>query len=106
MGTAVVRSLLGGKRHVLDVRGRIRNLRLDRKVNRVRDHQASNGGKAKIYVDGRKVAELELRSSRTRYQVVAWQATWETAASRTVRVVVDEVEDDSSVDLDAFAVLE
>ncbi len=50
---------------------------------------ASNRGWARVYVNGHLVARVNLKSSTTRYRVVAWRATWPTAASRTIRVYVE-----------------
>ncbi len=45
---------------------------------------------------------LDLRAA-TRYQVIAWQKTWSTSATRTVRLVVAGTTNRPRIDLDAFA---
>ncbi len=45
-------------------------------------------GKVRVYVNGNYVTTVDLRSSSTRYRVLAWQKTWSTSATRTVKLVV------------------
>ena len=59
-------------------------------------------GKVRVYVNGHLVTTLDLRAP-TRYRVVAWQKTWSTAATRTVRLVVTGTTTHPRIDLDAFA---
>jgi hypothetical protein len=62
-------------------------------------------GKVKVYVNGRYNATVDLYSPTTRYGVIAWQQTWGSTATRTVRLVVVGTPGRPRVDLDAFAVL-
>ena len=66
---------------------------------------APTRGKVKVYVNGTLVATVDLRSSSTRYRIVAWQKTWSTSASRTVKLVVVGTSGRPRVDLDAFVTL-
>ncbi|HEX8970901.1 N-acetylmuramoyl-L-alanine amidase, partial [Oryzihumus sp.] len=49
--------------------------------------RASSSGQAAVYVDGVKVATVDLRSSTTMYRNAIWAKTWTTAATHTVKVV-------------------
>ena len=66
---------------------------------------AANRGKVKVYVNGVYQATVDLRSSATTYRVLAWQKTWSTSATRTVKLVVVGTSGRPRVDLDAFATL-
>jgi hypothetical protein len=61
-------------------------------------------GTARIYVGGVLLATVDLRSSTTRYRVIAWQGHWSTYATRTIKIVVSGTAGRPRVDLDAFAV--
>lgn len=65
---------------------------------------APNRGKAKIYINGSLVDTVDLGGSTT-YRVVAWQKTWSTSATRTIKVVVAGTSGRPRVDVDAFVVL-
>jgi serine protease len=67
--------------------------------------RAVKRGKVRIYVNGRRVATIDLRRSSTLTRVVAWQRTWATTAKRTIRVVVVGTSGRPRVDADAFAIL-
>ena len=56
-------------------------------------------------VRGEKPPPLVDRLIRTTYRAVAWQRTWSTSATRTIRLVVVGTSGRPRVDLDAFAVL-
>jgi hypothetical protein len=62
-------------------------------------------GEVRIYVNGRYNATVDLNSPYTRHQVIAWQRTWASTGSRTIRLVVAGTPGHPRVDLDAFAVL-
>lgn len=62
-------------------------------------------GKARIYVDGRHVATIDLRAATTRYRTVVWSRSWSTSARHTVRVVVLGTSGRPRVDVDAFVVV-
>jgi hypothetical protein len=66
---------------------------------------APTRGKVKVYVNGALVATIDLRSSTTKYRVLAWQKSWPTPATRTVKLVVVGTGGRPRIDLDAFAVL-
>ena len=62
-------------------------------------------GKVRVYVDGRYSATVDLHAPTTRYRVIAWQRTWTSSGTHTVRLVVAGTPGHPRVDLDAFAVL-
>jgi hypothetical protein len=62
-------------------------------------------GKARIYVNGVYQATVDLRSSSSGYRVLAWQKTWSTSRTRTVKVVVLGTAGRPRVDADGFVVL-
>ncbi len=67
--------------------------------------RAVKRGKVRIYVNGRRVATIDLRRASKLTRVVVWQRTWTTTARRTIRVVVAGTSGRPRVDLDAFAIL-
>ncbi|HEU0243287.1 MAG TPA: hypothetical protein VFQ75_05235, partial [Candidatus Limnocylindrales bacterium] len=62
-------------------------------------------GRAAVYVNGTKVATIDLWAPTYRGQVVAWLGTWPTAASRRVTVVVSGTHGRPRVDVDGFITL-
>jgi hypothetical protein len=62
-------------------------------------------GKAKIYINGSYVTTIDLWAASNTYRVVAYQKTWSSKATRTIKVVVSGTSGRPRVDLDAFAVL-
>jgi hypothetical protein len=66
--------------------------------------RASTRGQVKIYIDGVYQATPNLNGT-TIYRYVAWQRTWTTSATRTIRLVVVGTSGRPRVDLDAFAVV-
>ncbi|WP_438947315.1 N-acetylmuramoyl-L-alanine amidase [Streptomyces griseus] len=50
--------------------------------------RASTSGQAYVYVDGAKVATVDLRSATTKYRDALWTKTWSSSAKHTVKVVV------------------
>ncbi|MFJ2088125.1 peptidoglycan recognition protein [Streptomyces sp. NPDC087901] len=50
--------------------------------------RAATSGQAYIYVDGAKVATVDLKSSATKYREALWTKTWASSAKHTVKVVV------------------
>jgi hypothetical protein len=59
-------------------------------------------GKAEIYVNGTKVATVDLKASSYQGQRVVWTRSWSTTASRTVSIRVLGTSGRPRVDLDAF----
>jgi hypothetical protein len=59
-------------------------------------------GKAEIYVDGIRVATVDLYAATSAHQKVVWASSWTTATSRTIRVRVLGTSGRPRVDLDAF----
>ncbi|MFG3308537.1 N-acetylmuramoyl-L-alanine amidase [Streptomyces wuyuanensis] len=50
--------------------------------------RATTSGQAHIYVDGSKVATVDLKSSTTKYRDAIWTKTWTTSAKHTIKIVV------------------
>ncbi|MGW3497398.1 peptidoglycan recognition protein family protein [Streptomyces sp. NPDC001020] len=50
--------------------------------------RASSSGQAYVYVDGTKVATVDLKSSTTQYRQAIWTKTWSGSAKHTVKIVV------------------
>jgi hypothetical protein len=67
--------------------------------------KAPSRGRVKVYVNGAYIATVDLYRSSTQYRVLAWQKTWSTSATRTVKLVVVGTSGRPKVDLDAFAVV-
>jgi hypothetical protein len=66
---------------------------------------ARTRGKVKVYVNGIYQATVDLYRSSTQYRVLAWQKTWSTSASRTIKLVVVGTSGRHRVDLDGFVVV-
>jgi hypothetical protein len=66
---------------------------------------APNRGKAKIYVDGVFVAQIDLVSASTAYKRVVWERTWASSGAHKVKVVVVGTAGRPRVDVDGFVVL-
>jgi cytochrome c peroxidase len=67
--------------------------------------KAPSRGTVKVYVNGTYVATVDLYATTTKYRALAWQKTWSTSGTRTVKLVVVGTSGRPRVDLDAFAVL-
>ncbi|ELS50268.1 putative N-acetylmuramoyl-L-alanine amidase family 2 [Streptomyces viridochromogenes Tue57] len=50
--------------------------------------RASTSGQAYVYVDGKKTATVDLKSSTTKYRDAIWTKTWSSSAKHTVKIVV------------------
>lgn len=50
--------------------------------------RATGSGQAYVYVDGTRVATVDLRSSTTKYRDAIWTRTWPATATHTVKIVV------------------
>ncbi|MER8071669.1 N-acetylmuramoyl-L-alanine amidase [Streptomyces sp. NPDC094034] len=50
--------------------------------------RASGSGQAYVYVDGAKVATVDLKSTATLYRNAIWTKTWPSSAKHTVKIVV------------------
>lgn len=50
--------------------------------------RASTSGQAYVYVDGTKVATVDLKSTTTSYRQAIWTRTWSSSAKHTVKIVV------------------
>ena len=64
-----------------------------------------NRGKARILINGSLVRTIDLSASTTIERVLAWQQTWASSATRTIKVVVVGTDLRPRVDVDAFVVL-
>jgi alpha-tubulin suppressor-like RCC1 family protein len=67
--------------------------------------KAPTMGKVRVYVNGTLVATVNLYASAITYRALAWQTTWPTSATRTIKLVVVGTTGRPRVDLDAFVVL-
>ncbi|MGW6287991.1 peptidoglycan recognition protein family protein [Streptomyces sp. NPDC055107] len=50
--------------------------------------RAATSGQAYVYVDGKKAATVDLKSSATKYRQAIWTKSWSTGAKHTVKIVV------------------
>ena len=50
--------------------------------------KAKTAGKAHVYLDGKKVATVDLRAGKNAYRQVVWTTSWPSAKKHTVKVVV------------------
>ncbi|MFD3790744.1 hypothetical protein [Streptomyces cyaneofuscatus] len=50
--------------------------------------RAATSGQAYVYVDGKKVAAVDLKSASTKYRDAIWTRSWSTSAMHTVKIVV------------------
>ncbi|NEA99787.1 peptidoglycan recognition protein [Streptomyces sp. SID13726] len=50
--------------------------------------RAATSGQAYVYVDGTRVATVDLKSSATAYRQAIWTKSWSSSAKHTVRIVV------------------
>ncbi|MFE2211881.1 peptidoglycan recognition protein [Streptomyces canus] len=50
--------------------------------------RASTSGQAYVYMDGTKVATVDLKSSTTAYRQAIWTKSWSSSAKHTVKIVV------------------
>jgi subtilisin family serine protease len=66
--------------------------------------RATTRGKVRVYINGAYAGIVDLYGP-TQYRTVAWQKTWSTVATRTIKLVLTGTPGRPRVDLDAFAVL-
>ncbi|MCX4502969.1 peptidoglycan recognition protein family protein [Streptomyces anulatus] len=50
--------------------------------------RAATSGQAYVYVDGKKAATVDLKSSTTKYRQAIWTKSWSSSAKHTVKIVV------------------
>lgn len=50
--------------------------------------RAATSGQVYVYVDGKKTATVDLRTTTTKYRDAIWATTWTAAAKHTVKLVV------------------
>ena len=98
-------SFSGGSARYASVAGRSASYRFYGRSIALVATKSTTRGKVKIYVDGAFVATVDLYRSSTQYRAVAWETTWSTSATRTVKIVVVGTSGRPRVDLDAFVVL-
>ena len=67
--------------------------------------KAPSRGKAKVYVDGKLAATIDLRAASSAYRVQAWTRSFSTSGTHTIKVVLLGTSGRPRVDADAFAVL-
>ena len=66
---------------------------------------APTRGRVKVYVDGRYLQTLDLRSATVRYRTVAWSRAWTASDRHVVRLVVRGTAGRPRIDVDAFVVV-
>jgi subtilisin family serine protease len=66
--------------------------------------RATTRGKVRVYINGAYAGIVDMYGP-TQYRTVAWQKTWSTVATRTIKLVLTGTPGRPRVDLDAFAVL-
>ncbi|MFJ5529238.1 peptidoglycan recognition protein [Streptomyces sp. NPDC093261] len=67
--------------------------------------RASTSGQAYIYVDGTKVATVDLKSSTTLYRQAIWTKTWSGSAKHTLKIVVVGTSGRPTVTTDGIATI-
>src|SRR4029079_15652814 len=67
--------------------------------------KARSRGKVKVYVNGVYQGTVDLYSSSTQYRAIAWQRTWSSSATRTIKLVVVGTAGRPRVDIGAFATM-
>ncbi|WP_371100055.1 peptidoglycan recognition protein [Streptomyces sp. PU_AKi4] len=50
--------------------------------------RATTSGQAHVYVDGKKAATVDLKSSTTKYRDAIWTKNWSSSAKHTIKIVV------------------
>jgi hypothetical protein len=68
--------------------------------------KGASRGKVKIYVNGTRIATIDLYRATFQYRAVAWQKTWSASVTRTIKLVVVGTNGRPRVDLDAFVVMQ
>jgi hypothetical protein len=66
--------------------------------------KAANRGKATVYVNGTKVATVDLYSATTKGHQVVWTRSWSTSATRTITIRVSGTAGRPKVPIDGFVV--
>ena len=64
--------------------------------------KAPNRGKAEVWVDGKKLAVLDLKATKATYRQLVWQKVWGSAGKHVVRIKVLGTAGRPRVDADAF----
>jgi hypothetical protein len=67
--------------------------------------RGSNRGSARIYVDGALISTVNLYATTYTYRYLAFQQTWTTSATHTIKIVVVGTAGHPRIHLDAFALL-
>ncbi|OAL11561.1 N-acetylmuramoyl-L-alanine amidase [Streptomyces noursei] len=67
--------------------------------------RASTSGQAYVYVDGVKVATVDLKSATTKFRDAIWTKTWSTSAKHTIKIVVVGTAGRPAVTTDGLAYL-
>jgi hypothetical protein len=67
--------------------------------------RTTTSGRARVYLDGAKVAMVDLKSTRTKYRQVVWAVNGLKAGRHTVKIVVDATCDRPEVIVDGVVSL-
>jgi hypothetical protein len=62
-------------------------------------------GVATVWVNGARVARVDLYSSKAASQQVVWSTTWTTSKARTIEIRVLSIPNRTRVDVDALLVV-
>ncbi len=66
---------------------------------------ATTRGTVRVYLDGTYVTRVDMLTSPTMYQGIAWQTVWSSSHTHTIKLIVDGTAGRPRIDLDAIAVL-
>jgi hypothetical protein len=75
-----------GTRYVASTAGQRLTLMTDSRMSALIAQQGASGGRIAVYVDGVKVATVDLASAATLDRRVVWSATWSSRATRTIEI--------------------
>ncbi len=81
-------SYLGGKSYSSSAKGASLTWTFTGRSAALVVSRASTSGQAYVYVDGKKVSTVDLKSSATKYRDALWTKTWSGSAKHTVKIVV------------------
>jgi hypothetical protein len=98
-------SFSGGSAKYAKAAGRSASLKFTGRSIALVTTKAPSRGKVKVYVNGAYVATVDLYGASTQYRALAWQKTWSSSGTRTIKLVVAGTSGRPRVDLDAFVIV-
>jgi len=81
-------SYLGGKSYSSSAKGASLSWTFTGRSAALVVSRAATSGQVHVYVDGKKVSTVDLKSSTTKYRDALWTKTWTGSAKHTVKIVV------------------